>query len=242
MAETDVMLTALRFTAEGIEVVDIIDAKFTSLGSTMQKGKKRAEGIEEALKDLNKQIEKNSKKTQENSVKNIETLMIMEAATSGINQLISARYKEIDAQLAAGEITQEEAEELRKAVKQQEKYSSALEKTIAIMRLYKVAQFAAAAAVNVYTAATVKNTKAIAANTAVMLANPFVFITLGLIGLALVLKGVSKEFGILSDELEEVGKKLEPVTNSIERLVEGLDTIIGTDIANNKIFEALITE
>tara|TARA_R100000664_G_C2690518_1_gene94826 strand:- start:233 stop:739 length:507 start_codon:yes stop_codon:yes gene_type:complete len=168
--------------------------------------------------------------------------MIMEAATSATNQLISARYKEIDSKLASGEITAEEAEELRKSVKQQEKYSSALEKTIAMLRFYKVAQFAAAAAVNVYTAATIKNTKAVAANTAVLLANPFVFVTLGLVGLAMILKGVSKEFGFLADQLEFVGEKLKPVTESIDALVEGLDTVIGTDIANNKIFEALITE
>tara|TARA_R100000278_G_scaffold15158_1_gene15694 strand:- start:256 stop:984 length:729 start_codon:yes stop_codon:yes gene_type:complete len=242
MAEEDVALAAIRIKADGIEVLDIVDSKYKNLGSTMAKGKKRAEGNAEAMEKLRKISEKSAKSTQNNSVKNIESLMIMEAATSATNQLISARYKEIDSKLASGEITAEEAEELRKSVKQQEKYSSALEKTIAMLRFYKVAQYAAAAAVNVYTAATIKNTKAVAANTAALLANPFVFVTLGLVGLAMVLKGASKEFGLLADQLEFVGEKLKPVTESIDALVEGLDTVIGTDIANNKIFEALITE
>ncbi len=215
MAEEDVALAAIRIKADGIEVLDIVDSKYKNLGSTMAKGKKRAEGNAEAMEKLRQASEKSAKSTQNNSVKNIESLMIMEAATSATNQLISARYKEIDSKLASGEITAEEAEELRNA---------------------------AAAAVNVYTAATIKNTKAVAANTAALLANPFVFVTLGLVGLAMVLKGASKEFGLLADQLEFVGEKLKPVTESIDALVEGLDTVIGTDIANNKIFEALITE
>ena len=240
MAEEDVLLLSARMTAEGFEVLEVIDAKYEKLGKTFAKGKKRAEGTEEALNDLNKQIEKNTKTTENSSVKNIESLMIMEAAASGLNQLISARYKDIDAQLASGEITQEEAEELRKAVKQQEKYSSTLERTIGILRLVKVAQFAAVAAMNLYTAATWKNTKAIATNTLVMLANPWVFTTMMLVALGVALKGASQEFGILSDQMEAIGEKFKPVTESIESMVEALDSIIGTDIANNKIFEALI--
>lgn len=240
MAETDVILTAMRFTAEGIEVLDVVDTKYKNLGTTMAKGKARTEGHAEAMDKLRKASEKNTKTTTDSSVKNIESLMIMEAATSGLNQLISARYKDIDAQLASGEITQEEAEELRKSVKQQERYSSSLERTIGILRLVKVAQFAAAAAVNLYTAATLKNTKAVAANTVVMLANPFVFVTLMVVSLAVALKGASQEFGILSDQMEAVGEKFKPVTESIESMVEALDSIIGTDISNNKIFEALI--
>ena len=204
MAEEDLQLSVLKLTADGVEVIDVVDAKFTKLGSTMAKGKARAEGSEKALKELQKQMEKNTKTTTDNSVKNIESLMVLEAATSGINQLISARYKEIDAQLASGEITQEEAEELRKSVKQQERYSSTLERTIGILRLVKVAQFAAAAAVNLYTAATLKNTKAVLINTAAMLANPFVLVTVGLLSLAVMLKGASQEFGIFSDQMEAV--------------------------------------
>jgi hypothetical protein len=240
MAEEDVLLLSARMTAEGFEVLEVIDAKYEKLGKTFAKGKKRAEGTEEALGKLNKQIEKNTKTTENSSVKNIESLMIMEAATSGLNQLISARYKDIDAQFASGEITQEEAEELRKAVKQQEKYSSSLERTIGILRLVKVAQFAAVAAMNLYTAATWKNTKAVATNTLVMLANPWVLATLALVNLGLALKVASKEFGFLSDQMEALGETFKPVTESIESMVEALDSIIGTDIANNKIFEALI--
>ena len=242
MAEEDVLLLSARIKADGIEVLDVIDTKYEKLGKTLQKGKARTEGHAEALEKLRKAQQQTSQSTQENSVKNIESLMIMEAATSGINQLISARYKDIDAQLASGEITQEEAEELRKSVKEQERYSSSLEKTIGIMRLYKVAQFAAAAAVNVFRAATLKNTKAILLNTAALLANPFVMFAMTLIGVGLILKGVSKEFGFLSDQMEALGRIMKPVTDGFESFVEVLDAIIGTDIQNNRLFEAIITE
>ena len=240
MAEEDVFLLSARVKADGVEVLDIIDTKYEKLGKTLQKGKARTEGHAEAMEKLRKASEKNTKTTTDSSVKNIESLMIMEAATSGLNQLISARYKDIDAQLASGEITQEEAEELRKSVKQQEKYSSTLERTIGILRLVKVAQFAAVAAMNLYTAATWKNTKAVATNTLVMLANPWVMATLALVGLGVALKGASKEFGFLSDQMEALGETFKPVTESIESMAEALDSIIGTDIANNKMFEALI--
>jgi DNA anti-recombination protein RmuC len=62
----------------------------------------------------------------------------------------------------------------------------------------------------------------------------------GLLSLAVMLKGASQEFGIFSDQMEAVGEKLKPVSESIESMVEALDSIIGTDISNNKIFEALI--
>ena len=242
MAEEDVALLAVKIKADGIEVLDVVDSKYKNLGTTLAKGKARTEGAAEAMEKLRKISEKSAKSTQNNSVKNIESLMIMEAATSGINQLISARYKDIDAQLASGEITQEEAEELRKSVKQQERYSSSLEKTIAVMRLYKVAQFAAAAAVNVYTAATMKNTKAILLNTAALLANPFVLFAMTLVSVGLILKGVSKEFGFLSDQMEALGRVMKPVTDGFESFVEIIDAIVGTDIQNNRLFEAIITE
>tara|TARA_X000001382_G_scaffold30976_1_gene19929 strand:+ start:1026 stop:1754 length:729 start_codon:yes stop_codon:yes gene_type:complete len=242
MAEEDLQLSVLKLTADGVEVIDVVDAKFTKLGSTMAKGKARAEGSEKALKELQKQMEKNTKTTTDNSVKNIESLMVLEAATSGINQLISARYKEIDAQLASGEITQEEAEELRKSVKQQEKYSSSLEKGIAMMRLYKVAQFAMAGAQKVATAATVGGTTAIKANTAALLKNPLIRFTVVVFSVAAAIAYANREFGFLSDQIEELDRRLEPVTRRFEALIEGIESITGFDIQNNRIFEALLTE
>ena len=242
MAEEDLQLSVLKLTADGVEVIDVIDAKFTKLGETMRKGKARAEGSEEALKDLQKQMEKNNKTTTNNSVKNIESLMVLEAATSGINQLISARYKEIDAQLASGEITQEEAENLRKSVKQQEKYSSSLEKGIAMMRLYKVAQFAMAGAQKVATAATVGGTTAIKANTAALLKNPLIRFTVVVFAVAASIAYANREFGFLSDQIQELDRRLEPVTRRFESLIESIESITGFDIQNNRIFEALLTE
>ena len=242
MAEEDVALAAIRIKADGIEVLDIVDSKYKNLGSTMAKGKKRAEGNAEAMEKLRKISEKSAKSTQNNSVKNIESLMIMEAATSATNQLISARYKEIDSKLASGEITAEEAEELRKSVKQQEKYSSALEKTIAMLRFYKVAQYAAAAAQTVFTKATQGGTAAIKLQTAAMLKNPFIRFAVVVIGVALALAHAGREIESFNDKLMALDRKLQPVTSKFEALIEGIETITGFDIQNNRIFEAFLVE
>ena len=87
-----------------------------------------------------------------------------------------------------------------------------------------------------------KNTKAILLNTAALLANPFVMFAMTLIGVGLILKGVSKEIGVLSDQMEALGRIMKPVTDGFESFVEVLDAIIGTDIQNNRLFEAIITE
>ena len=242
MAEEDVALLAVRIKADGIEVLDVVDSKYKNLGSTMAKGKKRAEGNAEAMEKLRKISEKSAKSTQNNSVKNIESLMIMEAATSATNQLISARYKEIDSKLASGEITDEEAEKLRKEVKQQEKYSSALEKTIAMLRFYKVAQYAAAAAQTVFTKATQGGTAAIKLQTAAMLKNPFIRFAVLVIGLTYTIAKLNREFGFLSDQLLALDRKLDPITRKFEAILDAIETITGFDIQNNKIFEAFLVE
>ena len=236
MAEEDVALAAIRIKAAGIEVLDIVDSKYKNLGSTMAKGKKRAEGNAEAMEKLRKISEKSAKSTQNNSVKNIESLMIMEAATSATNQLISARYKEIDSKLASGEITDEEAEKLRKEVKQQEKYSSALEKTIAMLRFYKVAQYAAAAAQTVFTKATQGGTAAIKLQTAALLKNPFIRFAVLVLGLTYTIAKLNREFGFLSDQLQALDRKLDPVTRKFEAILDSIESIKGFEIQNNRIF------
>ena len=225
MAEEDIMLTTLKVTAKGVQVLDVVDAKYKNLGTTMAKGKARTEGHAEAMKKLRQASEKSAKSTQNNSVKNIESLMIMEAATSATNQLISARYKEIDSKLASGEITAEEAEELRKSVKQQEKYSSALEKTIAMLRFYKVAQYAAAAAQTVFTKATQGGTAAIKLQTAAMLKNPFIRFAVLVLGVTYTIAKLNREFGFLSDQLQALDRKLDPVTRKFEAILDSIEAI-----------------
>ena len=139
------MLSVIKIKADGIQIIDVVDTKYEKLGTTMAKGKKRTEGHAKAMKDLQTISDKNAKSTMNDNVQTIAKLQVMEAATSGLNQLISAQYKRIDADLAAGEITAEEADERRKAIKQQEKYTGILESAIAISRLYTVAQVIGAA-------------------------------------------------------------------------------------------------
>ena len=117
MAEEDVMLVAIKMDASGaIKDTEVLDKKFTCLGATFQKGQKRAEGAAQAQAKLDTSIKKTTKSTVEANVSSLSKLAAMEALTSASNQLISAQYKRIDAALAEGKISAEEAEIQRKNI------------------------------------------------------------------------------------------------------------------------------
>ena len=107
MAEADVMLAVIKVDVQGVQEVEVLDRKYTSLGSTMQKGQKRAEGAKDAQKKLTTAIKEGGDQQTKANVQTIANLALMEAATSGLNQLISAQYKRIDADLASGKISAE---------------------------------------------------------------------------------------------------------------------------------------
>ena len=114
MAEEEVMLVAIRMDAKGaIKDADVIDTKFEKLCKTLQKGKVLTEGMEKAQKKLNESIKQSTDTTVKSNVAFIGKFAAFEAITSSTNQLISAQYKRIDADLAAGKISQEEAEKRR---------------------------------------------------------------------------------------------------------------------------------
>lgn len=208
------MLSVIKIKADGIEVLDVVDSKYKNLGSTMAKGKKRAEGNAEAMDKLRQASEKNAKSTMNDNVQTIAKLQVMEAATSGLNQLISAQYKRIDADLAAGKITAEEAEERRKAIKQQEKYTGILESAIAISRLYTVAQVVGATVTAKLTTATNANTAAVAANNAVVKASPwFKFLTIGLAIIG-VLMAMEAKFNGVTRGIQRLNKELEKIIDA----------------------------
>ena len=233
MAERDVMLVAIEMDASGaIKSTEVLDTKFDKLGNTLRKGKKRAEGAAAAQKKLDKSIQGTTKSTTDNNVATIAKLQVMEAATSGLNQLISAQYKRIDADLAAGKITAEEAEELRKKVKQHEKLTGILETGIAMARLYTVAQVIGTAVMHKSTAATELNTKAVAKNNAVVATNPWIAIAVGLASVIAMLYIFERETGKITDGVRALNKELKDLVqffvelggiadnNPIRRLVE----------------------
>ena len=233
MAEADKMLIAVEFDASGaIKDATVLDTKFDKLGNTLRKGEKRAEGAAAAQKKLDKSIQGTTKSTTDNNVATIAKLQVMEAATSGLNQLISAQYKRIDADLAAGKITAEEAEELRKKVKQHEKLTGILETGIAMARLYTVAQVIGTAVMHKSTAATELNTKAVAKNNAVVATNPWIAIAVGLASVIAMLYIFERETGKITDGVRALNKELKDLVqffvelggiadnNPIRRLVE----------------------
>lgn len=215
MAERDIMSVAITFDADGaIKKAQVLDTKFKSLGASMQKGQARTEGLEAAQKKLSTALQGSIKSSTDENVKTIAKLQVMEAATSGLNQLISAQYKRIDADLAAGKITAEEAEERRKAIKQQEKYTGILESAIAISRLYTVAQVVGAAVTAKLTTATNVNTAAVAANNAVVKASPwFKFLTIGL-AIVGVLMAMEAKFNGVTRGIQRLNKELEKIIDA----------------------------
>ena len=242
MAEADIMLASIKITAEGVEVIDVVDAKYTKLGATMAKGTKRAEGKEKALKNLNQQLKKNTKSTMDQSVKNIEFLAVTEAATSGLNQLVSSQYKRIDSQLASGKITEEEAEQERKVWKAREEVNASLEKWIALIRLAKVAQIMATAAMGLMTKVTKANTKAVMKNTAAMLKNPWVLITVLVIALTVWLVKLANEGKLLADQFEWLTKKTERLNDSLMGFLNLVEDLVGLEFTESSWFDALTYE
>ena len=230
MAEEDVMLVAIRMDAKGaIKDADVLDTKFDKLGNTLRKGKARTEGMEQAQKKLNESIKQSTDTTVKSNVAFIGKLAAFEAITSATNQLISAQYKRIDADLAAGKISQEEAEELRKNVKQYEKYTGLLETGIALARFGTVIQMAYNAAL----AMTAKNTdKATLSTTAFNFAlkqNPIILIISSIVLLLGYMIAMEKIFGKTTktiDAVTESFRKLHEMWSRVLELANPFDNII----------------
>jgi len=219
MAEADRMLVAIDFEADGaIKKATVLDSKFEKLSKTFRNSKKPVEDAANAQKKLDKSIQGTTKSTTDNNVATIAKLQIMEAATSGLNQLISAQYKRIDADLASGKITAEEAEERRKAIKQQEKYTGILESAIAISRLYTVAQVIGTAVMTKSTAATNLNTKAVVANNAALAMNPWMKFAMIAMTVVSVLALMELKFDGVTRAIERTKKAIEKITGAFSSL------------------------
>jgi hypothetical protein len=239
MAESDIQLASFRIRAEGVEVIDVIDTKYTKLGATMAKGQKRAEGKKKAMENLQKQLDKNSKSTTANSVKNIEFLAVTEAVTSASNQLVSSQYKRIDAELAAGEITEEQAAKERQRWKAREKFNASLEKWIALIRLAKVAQIAMTAARAMSTSVTKANTKAVLANTAAMLRNPWVLLTITLMAVVLWVVKLAEEGKMLTKQFDALDKRTRSLNDSLMGFLELIEDVVNVEFTESDWFQAL---
>jgi len=208
------LLVSIKLDADGaIQKTEILDTKFKSLGASLQKGQRRTEGMTEAQEKFTNATTRTTQSTVEGNVAMIGRLAALEALTSAGNQYISAQYKKIDADLAAGKITEEQAAEERKQIKQKEKYTGRLEEVIAVARLYTVAQMVMASATAVMSRATDANTKSIWANTIALLANPWV-----LLGIAIaVVIAVMVDFWIKSGA---VRRMIEDINEAVDDAIE----------------------
>ena len=224
-AETYKMMAVIEMDAKGaIKDTEVLDAKFTSLGASMQKGQKRAEGAKQAQDKLNTSIQRGGKSTTEANVQTIKSLALMEAATSGLNQWISAQYKKIDADLVAGKISQEEAEAERRAIKQKEALTGRLEEVIAISRLATVAQ-ALYAAANWNTVASLKaNTIAVLTLNGALWANPLLWVVVATIALTVAMIYLEKKLGLVTKTVEAANAAFE----KLQQMADGAkDSILG---------------
>ena len=242
MAEADVMLAVIKVDVEGVQEVEVLDAKYTSLGSTFQKGQQRAEGAKEAQKKLTKSIEEGGNATTKANVQTITNLALMEAATSGLNQGISAQYKSIDAKLAAGKITEEEAEKQRKAWKERERHTARLETAIAVMRLLTVAKALGTAVTNALTASTNANTVAVQSNTRAMLANPWVRIVIIAALLAMAIVKLNKELGLFGNQFDWLEKKTKGLNDSLMGFLNLVEDLVNIEFTESSWFDALTYE
>ena len=186
---------------------------FQVLETQCKKGKTRAEGAKDAQDKLNTSIKRGGKSTTEANVQTIKSLALMEAATSGLNQFISAKYKRIDADLASGEISAEEAESQRNAIKQQEKYTGMLEQGIAMARLATVAQ-ALYAAANWTTVASIKaSTIAVLTLNGALYANPLMWVVGAVVIMLGVLIALELKFGLVTKAVDASSEAFEAFGN-----------------------------
>jgi len=234
MAESDKMLIAVEFDANGaIKGAEILDTKFDKLGNTLRKGKARTEGMTAAQEKLTTAQQKGARSTTEQNVKSIAKLAALEATTSAINQGISARYKQIDADVAAGKISAEEGERLRKKWKQYEKVTGSLEILIAAERLRTVGLMFMTSATTKSTHATNANTAATNKNTLATLKNPYVIMGLAIAAVVLMLVRFWQQSGAVRRRLEDVGEVLDKITGKWNGLKDAVRAVI-PDLATSE--------
>ena len=225
MAEEDVMLVAIKMDAKGaITDTQVLDDKFKNLSTTFRKGSQETETLTQVTA---KQVETTKDDSNAQTARNTSYtagLAAMEATTSGLNQLISAQYKRIDAALAEGKITAEEAEKQRKAIKQQEKYTGLLETTIAVMRLATVGHMIYTSEVGMSAKGIVANTKAVWKNTAAWLANPLFWAIAGIVvGISMMVYALVKlaqHFNVLEHALNGVNSAIELYKGYVEWVID----------------------
>jgi len=234
MADRDVMLVAIEMDASGaIKSTEVLDKKFTSLGATFQKGQKRAEGAARAQAKLDTSIKKTTKSTVEANVSSLSKLAAMEALTSASNQLISAQYKRIDAALAEGKISAEEAEKQRKNIKQYEKYTGSLETVIALARFATVIQMGYNAVLGMTAKNTDRATLSTRAFNFALKQNPIVLIITSIILLIAYMAAMEKIFGKTTKTIDAVTdsfKRLKEMWSSLLELANPFDNIIESDL------------
>jgi ribosomal protein S13 len=199
MAEEDVLLVAVKMDADGaITDTELLDNKFKSLSKTFRNSKEPMVGAEQSQKKLNKAIKEGQKETKDANVANISAMLALEGLTSGLNQSISARYKQIDADLAAGKLSEEQAEAKRKEIKQQEFITGSLEQYIAVARLAIATNALLTAARGLDVKATIAQIKANKILTFVMKQNPAVKILIVILALAAAFYVLETRLGLLT--------------------------------------------
>lgn len=232
MAEEDVLLVAVKMDADGaISDTQILDTKFKNLSTTFRNSKKPIEDVEKQQKKLNKALKEGQKATTDANVANISTMLALEGMTSGLNQFISSKYKRIEADLAAGKISQEEAEAQRKQVKQQELYTSTLEKYIAIGRIVAATDALMTAMKMSNVRATIAQIKANRILNFVLRQNPLVKLIIVITAAVLIYKKFGDEIHRLKDGFVMFGKVIKEIVELFGKLL-GTTTALASSLTN----------
>jgi len=245
MAEEDMMLLAIKTDAKGaITDTQILDDKFKNLSTTFRKGTQETTKLNTVMAKQVKTTKDNQMATVNLNTTYLKTLAGFEALTSAGNQWISAQYKKIDADLAAGKISAEEAEKERKLIKQKEKYTGRLEEVIAVARLATVVHMVYTAVVGMTTTATTANTAAVTANTVAWYANPMFWAIGGIVaGLAIFIVSLAllmEKFKVLDRIMagvNEQGEKFMNWVNDAKDVLTGFGEKVGetTDSIMDKL-------
>ena len=237
MAESDMMLIAIRMDAKGaITDTQILDKNFKSLSQSFRKGTQDTEKLTTVMAKKVKVTKQDKMATVNLNPAYLKSLAGMDALTSGLNQGISAQYKMIDAKLASGDIDEEEAERQRKIWKARERYTASLEMLIAVLRLGTVAHMVYTGIVGMTTTATTASTVAVKANTVAWYANPMFWaiagIVVGILAFVAVLAMLMDNFKVLEKGIKAVNDQWAKFFDFINKTKDAAAGI-GNFVSNN---------
>lgn len=165
-------------------------------------------------------VEDLKNKQKGTNVEMAASIIIIQGATSALNQMTGGVYKTIGGLEAMGLLNEEDARQLQEKARIVEFFTGVLEIILSVYTLYIAYGAYVSATTTGITAAKTAETSSVMANTVAWLANPMFWAAAAMVGSLLLLIYVFKE---LNDRLNIIGGTIDYVGDKFSRLGEIID-------------------